>query len=111
MRGRVASVFRTLNVMATLALGGAIAYDFGHRGGATTLQPTTGAVAGQAYTSSPGSDSGTGTPSSGATSGTPTPPSSGSTSGARGTSSGAASGGHIASGGKASSGAPASSGG
>ena len=31
MRERVAIVFMTLNVMATLALGGAIAYDFSHR--------------------------------------------------------------------------------
>jgi branched-chain amino acid transport system substrate-binding protein len=110
MRERVAIVFMTLNVMATLALGGAIAYDFAHPRSATTLQPVTAGVAGQAYTSSPGSDSGTGTPSSGATSGTPTPPSSGSPSRAHVTSSGAASGGHTASGGKASSGAPASSG-
>jgi ABC-type branched-subunit amino acid transport system substrate-binding protein len=124
MRERVAIVFMTLNVMATVALGGAIAYDFAHRGGATTLQPVTGAVAGQAYTSSPGSGavagqaptsspgsgSRTGTPSSGATSGTPAPPSSGSTSGAHVASSGAASAGHRASGGKASSGAHASSG-
>src|SRR6266478_9466849 len=93
MRERVAIVFMTLNVMATLALGGAIAYDFGHRGGATTLQPTTAAVAGQAYTSSPGSGSGTGTPSSGATSGTLTP-SGGSTSATQVASSGATPGGH-----------------
>jgi branched-chain amino acid transport system substrate-binding protein len=111
MRERVAIVFMTLNVMATLALGGAIAYDFAHRGGATASQPTTVGVAGEAYTSSPGSDSGTGTPSSSATSGTAAPPSNGSTSGAHVTSSGAASGGRTASGGKASSGAKASSGG
>ena len=55
MRERVAIVFMTLNVMATLALGGAIAYDFAHPRGATTVQPVTAAVAGQAYTSSPGS--------------------------------------------------------
>src|SRR3954449_13173281 len=76
MRERVAIVFMTLNVMATLALGGAIAYDFAHRGGATTAQPAMAAVAGQAYTA-PASSSSTGTPSSGATFGTPTPPSSG----------------------------------
>jgi branched-chain amino acid transport system substrate-binding protein len=118
MRERVAIVFMTLNVMATLALGGAIAYDFAHRGGTTTLQPATAAVAGQAYTASPASSSGTGTPSSGAASGTPTPPSSGSASGAQVASSGATpGGGHSASaaktssGGKTSSGAPASSGG
>jgi ABC-type branched-subunit amino acid transport system substrate-binding protein len=110
MKERVAIVFMTLNVMATLALGGAIAYDFSHRDSATTAQPATAAVAGQAYTSSPGSASSTGTPaSSGATAGTATPPSSGSTPGAQVKNSGAAPGGHTASGGKASSSAPASS--
>ena len=114
MRERVAIVFMTLNVMATLALGGAIAYDFAHRGGSTTSQP--GAVAGQAYTAPPGSSSGTGTPSGGATSGTPTPSSSGSapapqvirSSGAK-PSANTASGGK-SSGGKTSKAAPASSG-
>jgi len=113
MRERVAIVFMTLNVMATLALGGAIAYDFAHRSGATTLQPATatGAVAGQAYTAPPGSNSGTGTPSRRATSGTPTAPSSGSTSPrAHVLNSGAASAGHRVSGAKASSGGKASSG-
>src|SRR4051794_35728526 len=95
MRERVAIVFMTLNVMATLALGGAIAYDFAHRGSATTVPPATAAVAGQSYTASPGSSSATGTPSTGATSGTPTPtpapaPSSGGTSGTQVASSGAA---------------------
>src|SRR4030088_865595 len=104
MRERLAIVFMTLNVMATLALGGAIAYDFAHRGGATTVQPAAAAVAGRSYTSSSGGHAGTGTPSSGATSGTPTPSRSGNTSAAHVTSSGAASGGHAASGGKASSG-------
>src|SRR5436305_5271792 len=82
MRERVAIIFMTVNVIATLAFGGAIAYDFAHRGGsATAAQPATAAVAGQAYTS-PGS-SGAATPSSGATSGTAAPPASsgGSTSG------------------------------
>jgi ABC-type branched-subunit amino acid transport system substrate-binding protein len=111
MRERVAIVFMTLNVIATLALGGAIAYDFAHRGGGTTLQPVTAGVAGQAYTPSPASNSGTGTPSSAAIAGTPTPASSGSPSGAHVTSSGAASGGHAASGGPAASGGKASSGG
>jgi hypothetical protein len=32
MRERVAIVFMTLNVVATLALGGAIAYEFRHSG-------------------------------------------------------------------------------
>src|SRR4051794_38981199 len=96
MRERVAIVFMTLNVMATLALGGAIAYDFAHPRSATTLQPVAAGVAGQAYSSSPGSDTGTGTPSSGATSGTPAPPSSASPSRAHVTSGRAASGGHTA---------------
>lgn len=92
MRERVAIVFMTLNVMATLAFGGAIAYDFAHRHGATTLQPAAAAaaVAGQAYTTPSGGGSGTVTPSSGATSGTPTP-SSGTMSGTPTPSSGTAS--------------------
>jgi branched-chain amino acid transport system substrate-binding protein len=112
MRERVALVFMTLNVVATLALGGAIVYDFAHRGGATTTsQPVTAGVAGQSYSSTPASASGTGTPSSGA-SGTPTPASSGSPSSAQVASSGATSGGHTgASGGKPASGVKASSGG
>ena len=44
MKERVAIVFMTLNVMATLALGGAIAYDFAHRGGTTTVQPVAAGV-------------------------------------------------------------------
>jgi branched-chain amino acid transport system substrate-binding protein len=103
MRERVAIVFMTLNVVATLALGGAIAYAFGHPGHATALAPATASVAGQAYTSSPDSSSGTGTPSSGATSGTPTP-SGGSTPVAQVASSGATPGGHTASAAKTSSG-------
>jgi branched-chain amino acid transport system substrate-binding protein len=47
MRERVAIVFMTLNVMATLALGGAIAYDFSHKGHGSA-EPA--AVAGQSYT-------------------------------------------------------------
>ncbi|HET8892749.1 MAG TPA: ABC transporter substrate-binding protein [Gaiellaceae bacterium] len=76
----------TLNVVATLAIGAALAYEFGHRGTVTAAQPASGAVAGQSYASSPssGSSSATGTPrSSGATLGTLTP-SGGSTSGAHG---------------------------
>jgi branched-chain amino acid transport system substrate-binding protein len=97
MRERVAIVFMTLNVVATLALGGAIAYEFGHSGRATASEPATAGVAGQAYTSSPGSSGpATGTPSSGATYGTPTP-SSGSTPAAQVVSSGATPGGHAAS--------------
>jgi branched-chain amino acid transport system substrate-binding protein len=115
MRERVAIVFMTLNVMATLALGGAIAYDFAHRGGGSTTS-STAAVAGQAYTASPASSSGTGTPSSGATSGTPmsgtpTPASSGSPSGAQVASSGATPAGHSASAVKTSSGGKTSAGG
>ncbi len=90
MRERVAIVFMTLNVMATLALGGAIAYDFAHRGGGNaTPQAATSAVAGQSYTAAPASNSSAGTPSS-ATSGTPAPASSGNTSGTQVASSGAA---------------------
>jgi branched-chain amino acid transport system substrate-binding protein len=110
MRERVAIVFMTLNVMATLVLGGAIAYDFAHRSGASTSQPATAAVAGQAYTAPSGSGSGTVTPSSGATPATPTP-SSAATSGASAPSSAATPSGHSPSSGKASSGANSSSGG
>src|SRR3954449_394994 len=72
MRERVSIVFMTLNVMATLALGGAIAYDFAHRSGSASTAPAQAAVAGQSYSSSP-SSSGTATPSSGPTAATPTP--------------------------------------
>src|ERR1700756_600989 len=58
MRERVALVFMTVSVAATLALGGAIAYEFAHPGHATALQraatpvqQATGAVKGQAHTS------------------------------------------------------------
>jgi ABC-type branched-subunit amino acid transport system substrate-binding protein len=78
MRERVAIVFMTVNVIATLAFGAAIAYDFSHRGGGTP-QPADAAVAGQSYTAPAAGSSGTATPSSGATSGTPTPSSTGST--------------------------------
>lgn len=81
MRERLAIVFMTLNVLATLALGGAIAYDFAHRGSATAAPPAMAGVAGQAYTST-GSGSSAATPSSGATSGAPAQPSSGATAGA-----------------------------
>jgi branched-chain amino acid transport system substrate-binding protein len=106
MRERVAIVFMTLNVMATLALGGAIAYDFAHRGGGTTTaQAGTAAVAGQAYTAAPASSSSAGTPSSAAASGTPvSSPSSGSSSGANVPSSSATSAGPTAAGAKTSSG-------
>jgi branched-chain amino acid transport system substrate-binding protein len=97
MRERVAIVFMTLNVVATLALGGAIAYAFWHPGHATALAPANAAVAGQAYTSSPDSSSGTGTPSSDATSATATP-SGGSTPVAQVASSGATPGADTASG-------------
>jgi branched-chain amino acid transport system substrate-binding protein len=122
MRERLAIVFMTANVMATLVLGGAIAYDFSHRGGGTRLQPTAGAVAGQSYTSAPSSGSGNAAaPSSGATAGTPAPSSSGrsssgSPSGTPVASSGGtprshAASGHTASSAKPSSGAHAGSGG
>jgi branched-chain amino acid transport system substrate-binding protein len=59
MRQRVPLVFMALSVAATLALGGAIAYEFAHQHraaaaqpAATPLQSSTGAVKGQSYTSS-----------------------------------------------------------
>jgi branched-chain amino acid transport system substrate-binding protein len=71
MRERVAIVFMTLNVMATLALGGAIAYDFAHNhSGTASAAPATGAVAGQAYTTPSSISSAPATPSS--SGGTPT---------------------------------------
>jgi ABC-type branched-subunit amino acid transport system substrate-binding protein len=94
MRERVAIVFMTLNVIATLVFGGALAYDFTHRGKAT-MQPVAGAVAGQSYTSSSGSSSGT--PSSATTAGAPTPTRSARTSGTRVASNGTAPRGHAAS--------------
>jgi branched-chain amino acid transport system substrate-binding protein len=103
MRERVAIVFMTLNVLATLALGGAIAYDFSHRSSTTTSQPATSGVAGQAYTSSPSSSSGTATPNSGVTSAAQAKPSSGSTPRPRVASSGAKPRAHTASAGKTSS--------
>jgi branched-chain amino acid transport system substrate-binding protein len=109
MRERVAIVFMTLNVMATLALGGAIAYDFAHRSGTTTVQPVAGGVAGQAYTSSPGSASGTAAPSSGSTPGAP--PGSSSPSGVQVAGNSPPPAAPTASGGKASPSAPARSGG
>jgi branched-chain amino acid transport system substrate-binding protein len=66
MRERLAIVFMTLNVMATLILGGAIAYDFAHRGRTAAVQPTEGAVAGQSYTAAPAAGSSAATPSGGA---------------------------------------------
>ena len=59
MRERVALVFLTLSVAATLGLGGALAYEFAHQGrtaavqsAAPAVQPATGAVKGTAHTSS-----------------------------------------------------------
>jgi len=66
MRERLAIVFMTLNVMATLILGGAIAYDFAHRGRTAAVQPAEGAVAGQSYTAAPAAGSSAATPSGGA---------------------------------------------
>jgi branched-chain amino acid transport system substrate-binding protein len=110
MRERVAIVFMTLNVMATLAFGGAIAYDFAHHHG--SAQPTA-AVAGQSYTPAPAVSSGSAAPSSGGSSVTPAPQSSGSTPGAQVLSSGSPTpAGHTAaSGGKSGASAPKSSGG
>jgi ABC-type branched-subunit amino acid transport system substrate-binding protein len=95
MRERVAIVFMTLSVLATLTLGGAIAYEFAHPGQATAIAPAS--VDGLAYTASPAAASGTGTPISGGTSGAQVV-SSGATPAA----------GPVASGGKTSSGAKAS---
>jgi ABC-type branched-subunit amino acid transport system substrate-binding protein len=76
-RERVAIVFMTLNVMATLALGGAIAYDFAHKGHATAA-PAPAGVAGESYTSSPTSSaSSPATPISSGTSAAPLPAASG----------------------------------
>ena len=65
MRERVAIVFMTLSVLATLALGGAVAYALSHRGGPTALEPLTSSVEGQAYTSSGGGQTITGIPNGG----------------------------------------------
>ena len=76
MRERVAIVFMTLNVVATLALGGAIAYEFSHSNNSNASMPVAAGVAGQSYTSSPsgGSAPVTAAPSSsGGSSGTVTP--------------------------------------
>jgi ABC-type branched-subunit amino acid transport system substrate-binding protein len=112
MRERIAIVFMTLNVMATLVLGGAIAYDFSHPGHATTAEQATGAVAAQSYTSSPDSSSGAVTPSGGTAA--PGPSSSGSPAAAQVVnSSSAAPSGHAAAGGKhgGSTGSPSAGGG
>jgi len=98
MRERVAIVFMTLNVVATLALGGAIAYAFAHPGHATDSQPVTGSVAGQSYTAAPAAGSGTATPTSSAASAPVTQaPSGGGTPGAHMASSVAPPSGHTAS--------------
>ena len=110
MRERAAIVFMTLNVVATLLLGGAIAYEFGHSDQATASGPATAGVAGQGYTSSPAGGSGTATPSSGATSNTAAPIG-GSPSGAPVASSRVTPRGHSASGAKTSSGGKTSAGG
>jgi len=106
MRERLAIVFMTLNVMATLILGGAIAYDFAHRGGAAAVQPTAGAVAGQSYVAAPaGSNtatpSGGATPSSGSSAPTPAASSSSTPSSAHVASRGATPAAHTGAGGKA----------
>jgi branched-chain amino acid transport system substrate-binding protein len=104
MRERVAIVFMTLSVVATLTLGAAVAYEFGHPGQATALEPATAGVAGQSYTAAPAPAGAAGAPSSEPTSVTPTP-SSGSTPGAQVVSNAPASGGHTASPAKTSPGA------
>ncbi len=98
MRERVAIVFMTVNVVATLALGGAIAYEFAHPG-STTAAPPASSVAGQAYTTT-GTTAGSGknatssvAPStSGGSTSKSSAPSSGSTSSGGGTSSAKSSG-------------------
>lgn len=104
MRERLAIVFMTANVLATLILGGAIAYDFSHHGSSTAAQQTAGGVAGQSYSSTPGSSSGgTAAPSSsGGSSAAPAQSSSGSPTAAPATSNAPASGGKTASSGKTS---------
>ena len=90
MRERVAIVFMTLNVVATLALGGAIAYEFAHSSHAST--PVAAGVAGQSYTPAPssgGSGSQAATPGSGGPS-VPATPSGGSSSGTQAVSNGPA---------------------
>ena len=110
MRERVAIVFMTLNVVATLALGGAIAYEFSHSSRTAAPQQATAAVAGQSYASSPTSSSGTGTPSGGAAAAAPTASGgSPSPSNAHVTSHGATPRIHTASGGKTSAGTKTSS--
>ena len=61
MRERVPLVFMALSVAATLALGGAIAWEFTHQGrtttaqpaaASTTFQPSTAAVKGKTHSSS-----------------------------------------------------------
>jgi ABC-type branched-subunit amino acid transport system substrate-binding protein len=111
MRERIAIVFMTANVLATLVLGGAIAYDFSHPGHTTASEQTTGAVAAQSYTSSPDSSSGAVTPGG---SGTPPPSDSGAPAAAPVLNSGgAAPSGHAAAGGgkQGSAGNPSSGGG
>jgi branched-chain amino acid transport system substrate-binding protein len=67
MRERVPLIFMTLSVVATLGLGGAIAYQFAHPSRAAAYQPaatapttapTTGAVQGQTHVSSGNATSG-----------------------------------------------------
>src|SRR5712675_3629831 len=72
MRERVPLVFMAVSVAATLALGGAIAYQFAHQHrtaalqqAATPLQPTTGGVKGQTHVSSGNPTSGSVAPSGG----------------------------------------------
>jgi ABC-type branched-subunit amino acid transport system substrate-binding protein len=86
LRERVAIVFMTLNVLATLAFGGAIAYDFSHRGGSTAAQPAAAGVAGQAYTAPASSGSSSAGAPSGGASAAPPSSSGGAPAGVQGTS-------------------------
>ena len=72
MRERVPLVFMTLSIAATLALGGAIAYEFAHQHrtaalqpAATPLQQATGGVKGQTHVASGSPTSGSAASSSG----------------------------------------------
>src|SRR6266513_1684034 len=63
MRERVPLVFMAVSVAATLALGGAIAYQFGHQQRSTALQQATGGVKAQTHASLGNPTSGSAAPS------------------------------------------------
>src|SRR5579862_435606 len=92
MRERVAIVFMTLSVVATLGLGGAVAYQFAQGGTTTTSVPVTGSVEGQSHTTAAPSTPATGTKSSSPTTGSSAPSSGSASSGSASPSSGSGSG-------------------